>query len=218
MLGAKRDHEEGRARKGRRRATPGHSDHQRSEGASEAGRESVDAEQRTGARAHGRDDGPERGDETRSRGAGGTARADTNPAGAVGRAAPGPQTTASRQTARRRQTTKRGDREGENGFASKLAGERDAEGDYAAYRALDPFFAVVMKGLSKFVDGEHYFDTLDDDVLFEFRYDFPGWPQVTPAVPTSWRSIRDTVTISGSIAAIRLIAHPSENGRVVTLE
>jgi hypothetical protein len=36
-----------------------------------------------------------------------------------------------------------------------------------------------MAGLSKFVDGEHYFDTLDDDVLFEFRYDFPGWPQVT---------------------------------------
>jgi uncharacterized protein len=49
-----------------------------------------------------------------------------------------------------------------------------AKGDYAAFRALDPFFAVVMEGLSKFVDGEHYFDTLDDDVLFEFRYDFPA--------------------------------------------
>jgi len=53
------------------------------------------------------------------------------------------------------------------------------KGDYAAFRALDPFFSVVMEGLSKFVDGEHYLDTLDDDVLFEFRYDFPGWPQVT---------------------------------------
>jgi hypothetical protein len=37
------------------------------------------------------------------------------------------------------------------------------KGDYAAFRSLDPFFAVVMEGLSKFVDGEHYFDTLDDD-------------------------------------------------------
>jgi ketosteroid isomerase-like protein len=53
------------------------------------------------------------------------------------------------------------------------------KGDYAAFRSLDSFFAVVMEGLSKFVDGEHYFDTLDDDVLFEFRYDFPGWPQIT---------------------------------------
>jgi len=77
-----------------------------------------------------------------------------------------------------------------------------AKGDYAAFRALDPFFAVVMEGLSKFVDGEHYFDTLHDDVLFEFRYYFPGWPQATRAAPTLWRSIPDTVTTSGLIAAI----------------
>ena len=54
-----------------------------------------------------------------------------------------------------------------------------SKGDYAAFHALDPFFAVVMEGLSKFVDGEHYFDALADDVLFEFFYNFPGWPQVT---------------------------------------
>jgi len=77
------------------------------------------------------------------------------------------------------------------------------KGDYAAFRALDPFFAVVMEGLSKFVDGEHYFDTLDDDVLFEFRYDFPGWPQVTRGRANLVASIRDTVTTSGLIAAIR---------------
>jgi hypothetical protein len=33
------------------------------------------------------------------------------------------------------------------------------KGDCAVFRTLDPFFAVVMDGLSKFVDGEHYFDT-----------------------------------------------------------
>jgi ketosteroid isomerase-like protein len=26
------------------------------------------------------------------------------------------------------------------------------------------------------VDGEHYFDTIADNALFEFRYIFPGWP------------------------------------------
>ena len=31
--------------------------------------------------------------------------------------------------------------------------------DYQNFDALDPFFAVVMEGLSKFVDGDHYFDT-----------------------------------------------------------
>jgi ketosteroid isomerase-like protein len=90
--------------------------------------------------------------------------------------------------------------------------------DYAAFHALDPFFAVVMEGLSKFLDGEHYFDTLADDVLFEFLYEFPGWPRVARG--------RDNVIslYSGYGKNIRLergdslIVHPSDNGRVVTLE
>jgi ketosteroid isomerase-like protein len=75
-----------------------------------------------------------------------------------------------------------------------------------------------MEGLSKFVDGEHYFDALADDVLFEFLYNFPGWPQVT-------RGRADLMSLySGYGNNIRLdrgdslVVHPSENGRVVTLE
>ncbi|HTW86591.1 MAG TPA: nuclear transport factor 2 family protein [Candidatus Binataceae bacterium] len=90
--------------------------------------------------------------------------------------------------------------------------------DYVAFRALDFFFEVVMEGLSKFVDGEHYFDTLADDVLFEFLYEFPGWPRVT-------RGRENLIALySGYGRNIRLdrgdslIVHPSENGRVVTLE
>jgi uncharacterized protein len=93
-----------------------------------------------------------------------------------------------------------------------------SKGDYAAFHGLDPFFAVVMEGLSKFVDGEHYFDALADDVLFEFLYIFPGWPRVT-------RGRADLISLySGYGNNIRLdhggslAVHPSENGRVVTLE
>ena len=90
--------------------------------------------------------------------------------------------------------------------------------DYTAFSALDPFFAVVMEGLSKFVDGEHYFDTLADDVLFEFRYDFPGYSRAI-------RGRNNLISLySGYGNNIRLdrgdslLVHPSENGRVVTLE
>jgi ketosteroid isomerase-like protein len=90
--------------------------------------------------------------------------------------------------------------------------------DYAAFQALDPFFDVVMEGLSKFVDGEHYFDTLADDVLFEFLYVFPGWPRAT-------RGRDDLMALyAGYGSNIRLhrgdglIVHPSDNGRVVTIE
>jgi uncharacterized protein len=93
-----------------------------------------------------------------------------------------------------------------------------SKGDYAAFHALDPFFAVVMEGLSNFVDGEHYFDALADDVLFEFLYNFPGWPRVT-------RGRADLISLYSVCGHnIRLdhgdslAVHPSENGRVVTLE
>ena len=48
---------------------------------------------------------------------------------------------------------------------------------YAAFSALDPFFEVVQRGLSGLVDGEHYFDTIAENAIFEFRYDIAGWPK-----------------------------------------
>jgi uncharacterized protein len=90
--------------------------------------------------------------------------------------------------------------------------------DYSAFHALDPFFAVVMEGLSKFVDGEHYFDTLADEVIFEFRYDFPGWPQETRGrdnLISLYSGYGDNIRIDRGDS---LIVHPSEDGRVVTLE
>lgn len=45
---------------------------------------------------------------------------------------------------------------------------------YAAFSALDPFFDIVRQGLAGLVDGDHYFDTIAPDAVFEFR--FPGYP------------------------------------------
>ena len=93
-----------------------------------------------------------------------------------------------------------------------------ARGNYEAFRALDPFFTVVMQGLSKFVDGNHYFDTLDDDVIFEFRYEFPGWPRSTHGranLMALYSGYGDNIRLDRGDS---LIVHPSGNGRVVTLE
>src|SRR5712672_2119992 len=46
----------------------------------------------------------------------------------------------------------------------------------AAFSALDPFFDIVLQGLAVLCDGDHYFDTIPPDAVFEFRYRFPGWP------------------------------------------
>jgi ketosteroid isomerase-like protein len=93
-----------------------------------------------------------------------------------------------------------------------------SNGKYSAFASLDPCFDVMMRGLSKYVDGEHYFDTLADDVLFEFLDEFPGWPRETRG--------RDNLMAlySGYGRNIRLdrgdslLVHAADDGRVVTLE
>jgi ketosteroid isomerase-like protein len=94
---------------------------------------------------------------------------------------------------------------------------------YPTHEALNPFFEVVMKGLSGLVDGKHYFDTFADDAIFESRYHFPGWPL----------TIRGRANLVASLAgygkSIRLhsgnalVVHPTvvrlgQDSRVVILE
>ena len=90
--------------------------------------------------------------------------------------------------------------------------------DCKAFDALDPFFDVVMEGLTKFVDGEHYFDTLADDVLFEFLYEFPGWPREARGrdnLIALYAEYGRNIRLRGGDG---LIVHPSDSGRVVILE
>jgi len=38
------------------------------------------------------------------------------------------------------------------------------------FKALDPFFNIVMKGLDGLVDGDHFWDAVADKAVFEFLY------------------------------------------------
>jgi uncharacterized protein len=90
--------------------------------------------------------------------------------------------------------------------------------DYIVFEALNPFFEVVLKGLSGLVDGEHYFDTFAEDAIFESRYHFPGWPV------TIRGRVNLMTSLSGYEKTIRrhsgnaLDVHHAEDHRVVILE
>jgi ketosteroid isomerase-like protein len=89
---------------------------------------------------------------------------------------------------------------------------------YADFSALDPFFAVVHKGLAGFVDGDHYFDTLAEQAIFEFRYEVPGWPRRTEgrtALMDLYRGYGDRIVLE---RGDELIVHPCADGRRVVLE
>ncbi|MDR2038589.1 MAG: nuclear transport factor 2 family protein [Bacteroidales bacterium] len=39
----------------------------------------------------------------------------------------------------------------------------------------EPFFNIVMEGLKGYVDGEHFWEALSEDAVFEFMYHVPGF-------------------------------------------
>ena len=49
-----------------------------------------------------------------------------------------------------------------------MKGADMAGGTYEAYEALRPYFDLVRKGLGGLVYGEHFFETIAEDALFEF--------------------------------------------------
>ena len=49
--------------------------------------------------------------------------------------------------------------------------------DIDDFRALDPFFRIIEQGLQDLADGEHFFDLLADDVVFDFVITVPDYPR-----------------------------------------
>jgi ketosteroid isomerase-like protein len=45
------------------------------------------------------------------------------------------------------------------------------------FQALAPFFRIIERGVAGLVDGEHFFDLLAEDVVFEYVITVPGYPR-----------------------------------------
>src|SRR6202040_2386833 len=103
-----------------------------------------------------------------------------------------------------------------SGFRTRSRAMRDPA--YAAFSALDPFFDIVRQGLAGLVDGDHYFDTIAPDAVFEFRYRFPGWPTKLvgrEALMTLYAGYGEGMALHGADA---LVVNISQTPGVVILE
>jgi hypothetical protein len=63
--------------------------------------------------------------------------------------------------------------------------------DLDDFKALDPFFRIIEKGLDGIADGGHFFDLLADDVIFDYIITVPGYPRHA-RLPRPRRSLRRT--------------------------
>jgi ketosteroid isomerase-like protein len=89
---------------------------------------------------------------------------------------------------------------------------------YTAYRAADPYFNLVRKALGERVDGDHFFDVVSDDVVYEVLYEFPGWPRVIHGrvdLMAQFKGYGDNIELqSGG----NLTSHETDDGRTLIIE
>ena len=95
--------------------------------------------------------------------------------------------------------------------------ERAADRSHPGFKKeAEPFFCVVMEGLRGEVDGEHFWDAVAEDAVFEFTYNFPGFADKIEGRG----SYMDWFAGYGMIlrSADNLKVHKAQDGRTIVLE
>jgi uncharacterized protein len=91
--------------------------------------------------------------------------------------------------------------------------------DLENFSALDPFFRIIERGLDGLVDGRHFFELLDENVIVEYVITVPDYPRRVvgrEAVAELYRNDGATGIVLDN--ADELAVHRDREASVVILE
>jgi len=88
---------------------------------------------------------------------------------------------------------------------------------YAAYKTADPYFNLVRRALGSLVEGDHFFDVITEDTIYEVLYDL-GWPRVICGRADLMKAFKGYVDIIRLQSADNLVVHSTDAGRVIVIE
>lgn len=89
---------------------------------------------------------------------------------------------------------------------------------YAAYEPVKPYFELVRSALGNLVDGDHFFDVVADEIVYEVLYDLPGWPRFVRGRDELMARFAGYGANIALQAADNLVVHKADDGRVVVIE
>ena len=89
---------------------------------------------------------------------------------------------------------------------------------YAAFEPAAAYFDLVRGALGALVDGDHFFDVVADNIVYEVLYDFPGWPRVITGRSDLMAAFKGYVANIALQSADQLIVHKTDGGDVVVIE
>jgi uncharacterized protein len=89
---------------------------------------------------------------------------------------------------------------------------------YDVYWPAKPYFDLVRGALGGLVEGEHFFDIVAEDIVYEVLYDIAGWPRIVRGradLMALFSGYCDNIELQ---CADNLIVHEADDGRVVVIE
>jgi ketosteroid isomerase-like protein len=91
------------------------------------------------------------------------------------------------------------------------------ESTYTDFEAAQPYFDLVREALGNLVEGEHFFDVVTDDTIYEVLYEL-GWPRIIKGRTDLMDAFRGYCEAVKLQSADHLTVHVADNGRVVVIE
>lgn len=95
--------------------------------------------------------------------------------------------------------------------------DRTASRAYAAFESVEPYFALARGALGDLVEGEHFFDVVDEHTVYEVLYEL-GWPRIIRGRRALMDAFRGYAGSMALHSADHLVAHKTDDGRVVVIE
>jgi ketosteroid isomerase-like protein len=87
-----------------------------------------------------------------------------------------------------------------------------------AFKPSKPYFDLVRDALGDLVDGDHFFDCVADEIVYEVLYDFPGWPRIIEGKSCLMDSFKSYGTYISIQSADHLTKHSVADGQTLVLE
>jgi uncharacterized protein len=89
---------------------------------------------------------------------------------------------------------------------------------YAIFKSGEPYFDLVRGALGDLVDGEHFFDCVSEKIVYEVRYDFPGWPRIIEGRADLMEAFRGYGKHIELHSADHLTKHATDSGQIIVIE
>jgi len=89
---------------------------------------------------------------------------------------------------------------------------------YSTFKPVKPYFDLVRRALGDLVDGDHFFDCVSEKIVYEVRYEFPGWPRIIEGRADLIEAFRGYGKHIELRSANHLTKHATDNGQIMVIE